>query len=372
MAWRRKRGGNSLLMIRDGEILNLVLKYFTNRIRAYGKYTTFFQPPPRPNCRPPPRHQMLPCPHYAQHLLVSAATTSSTFGGAFNEYYEDARKMEVYRQKPIFDLARAGYEALFHLASSDAQYVSSRISVLRARTVVPASIDASSSNTKENGTILGIHVRHGDRHPYEFQYRDSYVPLDRYTTQARNILLEKYNSSGPGGAENMAAEMKSLMLVASDDPDVYDADELSHALPAQERIRLASKTAVTSVSSAREAMHQNGVRKFVDEAIGWEGGFFAGMFWSLGRPNLVPASASDAGLSSKLPPTEEAIRLRELVGRAYLLDLAVLGEASDSLVCTVSSMGCKLLAVMMGWDRAIVSKKWVNVDGDFEWRGVKW
>ena len=54
------------------------------------------------------------------------------------------------------------------------------------------------------------------------------------------------------------------------------------------------------------------------------------------------------------------------------MDLAVLGKASDRLVCTVSSMGCKLLAVMMGWEAAIEQGKWVNIDGDFEWRGVDW
>ena len=55
-----------------------------------------------------------------------------------------------------------------------------------------------------------------------------------------------------------------------------------------------------------------------------------------------------------------------------MMDLAVLGKASDRLVCTVSSMGCKLLAVMMGWEAAIEQGKWVNIDGDFEWRGVDW
>jgi hypothetical protein len=35
-------------------------------------------------------------------------------------------------------------------------------------------------------------------------------------------------------------------------------------------------------------------------------------------------------------------------------------------------MGCKLLAVMMGWENAIVKGRWVNIDGDFEWKGVAW
>ena len=326
---------------------------FANQSRAYGKYINFFQPPPMPKCRPPPRHEMLPCPHHARHLVVSAGTASHTFGGAFNEAYEDARKMEVYRQKPMFDFARAGYERLFHLADADADYVAQRIEELQNRTQLPAP-------ETTNGMLVGIHVRHGDRRPYEFQYRDSYVPLDRYTDRARSLLNESFKSSG-----DILANTNSLMIVASDDPDVYESEEFSHAARAQEKIKLASKQHMPSQPSAP------GPRKFVDETVGWEGGFFAGMFWSLGKPSSVPATAVELK-DTKLPPTEEALRLRELVGRAYLLDLAVVGNSSDRVVCTVSSTGCTLLAVMMGWEDAIVRGRWVNIDGDFEWRGVSW
>jgi hypothetical protein len=326
--------------------------------RAYGKYTNFFQPPPMPQCRPPPRHQMLPCPHHARHLVVSAATATSTFGGAFNEYFEDARKMEVYRQKPIFQFARVGYEALFKLSPVDDEYVSSRISFLRNMTETPAP-------ATENGLIIGLHVRRGDRHPYEFQYRDSYVPLDRYSTRARELVQATFNDSGTGGDENLMAEMHSLMVVASDDPDVYDSDEFSHASRAQDLIALASKAPATP------AVDDAPIRRFVEETVGWEGGFFSGMFWSLGRASSVPATAT-AQPGVRLPPTDAALHLRELVGRAYLLDLAVLGRSSDKLVCTVSATGCRVLAVMMGWDRAVGESGWVNIDGDFDWRGVAW
>jgi hypothetical protein len=303
---------------------------------------------------------MLPCPHHARHFVVSAATAGYTFGGAFNEYFEDPRKMEVYRQKPMFELARQGYEMLFQLAPVDSEYADKRILELQAKAILPPP-------ETSNGMIIGIHVRHGDRHPYEFQYKDSYVPLNRYSDKARDILHQTFNGSGPGAGENMMVENHSLMVVASDDPDVYDSEEFSQASRAQEQIRLASKTTLDSAAQEK----QPGVRKFVDETVGWEGGFFAGMFWSLGKPSSVPATAVETP-DTTLPPTEEALRLRELVGRAYLMDLAVLGQASDSIVCTVSSMGCKILAVMMGWERAVVKGAWVNIDGDFEWRGVSW
>jgi hypothetical protein len=302
---------------------------------------------------------MLPCPHHARHLVVSAATASHTFGGAFNEAYEDARKMEVYRQKPMFEFARAGYEALFTLASSDATYVYQRIQELKNSTALP-------EPETTNGMIIGVHVRHGDRRPYEFQYKDSYVPLDRYSDKARDLLHKQFNSSSTKENKNMQAEQHSLIVVASDDPDVYESEEFSHAARAQEQIRLASKKHLDFAKPSNP-----GPRKFVDETVGWEGGFFAGMFWSLGKPTSTPATAVELK-DTKLPPTEEALRLRELVGRAYLMDLAVLGKASDRVVCTVSSMGCKILAVMMGWEEAVVRGGWVNIDGDFEWRGVSW
>jgi hypothetical protein len=70
------------------------------------------------------------------------------------------------------------------------------------------------------------------------------------------------------------------------------------------------------------------------------------------------------------PLSEETLRLRSLIGRAYMMDLAVLAGASDKLVCTVSAMGCRLLAVMMGWEDAIDAGGRVNVDGSCERTGI--
>jgi hypothetical protein len=314
-----------------------------------------------PNCRPPPRHEILPCPHHARHIVVSAATARWTFGAAFNEEFEDAHKMEVYRQKPMFDMARAGYEALFTLQDVDAKYVLERENQLFNKTV-------PMPGQKENGLIIGIHVRRGDVHPMEYQYSDSYIPLEKYSDTARGVLHTYFNNSGPGGEENMMAEMKSIMVLASDDPEVYTSDEFSHAARAQEQIRLASKT---GIQEPRQDIAGSMFKRFIDETVGWEGGFYSAMFWSLGRSSASPAAVVEP-VNTKLPATAEAHRLRELVGRAYLMDLAVLGQLSDAVVCGVSSTGCKLLAVMMGWEQAIDRHAWVNVDGMFDWRGVAW
>lgn len=165
-----------------------------------------------------------------------------------------------------------------------------------------------------------------------------------------------------------AAVAHSVLVVASDDPDVYESEEFAHAARAQEQIRLASNRALSPTSAP--SPEPVAIRKFVEESVGWEGGFFSGMFWSLGKPSSVPATAVEIG-DTTLPVSEETMRLRELVGRAYLMDLAVLGR-SDRVVCTVSSMGCKVLAIMMGWERAVERGEWSNIDGDFEWRGVSW
>ena len=64
------------------------------------------------------------------------------------------------------------------------------------------------------------------------------------------------------------------------------------------------------------------------------------------------------------------MRLRELIGRAYMMDLAVLGQASDVIICTVSAAGCRLLAVTMGWEKAMEKGNWANIDGNYGWTGV--
>jgi hypothetical protein len=364
MVWHKRRNGLSLLTIRDGKLFYGATRLNADFHRAYGKYTSFFKPPPMPDCRPPPRNEMLPCPHHAHHLVVSAATARWTFGGGFNEHFEDGRKMEVYRQRPIYEFARAGYEALFDLAEADAAYVEKRIKELEAKTIIPAPQSG-------NGIVIGVHVRHGDRHPIEFQYSDSYIPLYRYSDKARDILRSLFNSSKPGKEEDMIGEMHSIIAIASDDPEVYESEEFSHAARAQEQIRLASKQVITTVTGAEPTETDGMFKRFTDETVGWEGGFFAPMFWSLGRVTTTPAAVVEHP-NTKLPPTAEALRLRELVGRAYLMDLAVLGGASDAIVCGISAMGCKLLAVMMGWERAFDQKAWVNVDGEFDWKGVSW
>jgi hypothetical protein len=322
---------------------------------AYGVYTDIFQPPPVPDCRPPPKHEILPCPHHARHLVVSAATARGTFGASFSNQYELLKKNDINRERPVYELARAGYEALFALNDADQAYVVNRIEDLKQKATVP-------KGEHSDGTIVGVHVRHGDQHPFEYQYSATYMPLTRYLETKQQIIDDRHNNSMPDGSEDTMAKRHSLTVLASDDPDVYDTEEFAGSLRAQERIKLASVAHGTPAKQDPHVMH-----KFVEESFGWEGGFFASMFWNLGRSTNHADSLKS---TASVPPSAETTRLRSLIGRSYMMDLAVLAQGSDVVVCTSSSAGCRLMAVMMGWEKAMENGNWMNIDGNYLWTGV--
>ncbi|MCJ1396597.1 hypothetical protein MMC18_009488 [Xylographa bjoerkii] len=310
----------------------------TTDLRAYGTYTTFFRPPPLPLCLSPPPHHKFPYPHSARHLLVSAATHPWTFGAAFTSHFSSPHKPSPLRQKHIFALLRTGHDALFHLASPDADYLSQRLSLL------------SNQRRSAGGPLIGIHVRHGDRHPWEAQYRESYLPLERYADAAHALATQLPTPGNASAAQPTDATPR--VLLASDDPEVYSSPVFATALRAQEQILLASKTSFPAPQQPLQPIH-----KFVDESAGWEGGFYKDVFWGLGRA----AKTARRGVGRERPG-ELALQLRGLLGRSYLLDLAVLGRA-DAVVCAASSVACRVLGVMVGWE-GVVGIRWGDVDGD--------
>ena len=288
--------------------------FVDDRRWAYGRWADYFAPPPAPSCRPPPDAHRVPCPRHAAHVLVSSATRARAFGHAFVEQFEDPREAGARRQRPIFALLRAGYEALWKPSVEDEAYVAMRVEGYGGKETV------------------GVHVRHGDRHPLEFAYQKSYIPLQRYLSAT---------------APNATQEASPVILVASDDPAVYAAPEFVSTTRAQDRYDLSNPS-------------------FVTAGVNWTGGVTAAAFWRMGQVNEDAVRGPLEG-----PPDEVTIRLRWLVGRSFVLDLAVLGRA-DRVACAVSSAACRLLAVMMGWERAMEEGRWVNVDGDFDWTGIRW
>lgn len=309
--------------------------FFVDSTRwAWGNYGTYFSPPPDPKCSRPPMHHIVPCPHDARHLVVSSATAPFTFGSSFEQEFRDTRKHGLASRSRIFNLIRTGYEALFVLTGEDALYAQSRVAKLKD--------DAGSNH------MIAAQIRRGDNHPFEYQYHYSYLPLERYLNGAATLR----SRLDPG----IPSSLKTQLLIACDDPDILRSPELRQADSdpfnihrAQERIQLATKENLDQSSPVQPLRDPGSAYvKHVEENSGWEGGFYSALFFSLG------------GASH-----EQAMRLRQLVGRAYVLDLAVLGE-SDGVVCASSSAGCRLLAVALGWD-AVKDGRWRNVDDGRSW-----
>lgn len=321
---------------------------------AYGAYGDIFQPPPTPNCRPPPRHHIVPCPAQARHLVVSAATAPDLLPALFAKHCRLTGSRGS--QRDLMELARTGYRALFRLGDDDQAYVEKRIRELDG-------LARPMGSEWREAPIIGLHIRRGDRHPLEYQYRDTYIPVEVYLGQAERLagLYSDYGRGRQAAADS--SSRNATIIVASDDPAVHKEPELSVTMEAQKRILLASKEPRPKVETNPHVFHH-----FEEEEFGWEGGFFAPMFWNVGREATKSAEAESKEAAEKR--SAEVLKLRSLIGRAYMMDLAVLAGASDQVVCAVSAMGCRLLAVMLGWERGIQAGAWVNVDGDYGWIGL--
>ncbi|PSK55271.1 Ribosome bioproteinsis protein bms1 [Elsinoe australis] len=365
---------------------------------SYGKYSSYFPSPPVPKCTPPPPQHVAPCPHTARHLAVSAATLQETFGTSFHAMFEAKHHSGVAKQRKIFSMAREGYEALFGLSGEDREFASHRVRGIR---------DAAERRGQE---VVGVHIRRGDRHPFEYEFQNDYLPLERFVNAAvesvdagrrahgrarsgGSVLTFATSTAGRGKVAFNESEPLTV-YVASDDPDIVTSKDLAmlngegkfKLERAQERIVLASKNNLLPTVPERKGAFV----KHIDQVSGWEGGFFASLFRGLGRPNrashLTFSSAREhrlqmeerirkeregKELSEEEKRNEEnAMAMRELVGRGYLLDLEVLGK-SDRVVCAVSSATCRALGVVMGWD-AVKNGRFVNVDDgrDWSWDGL--
>ncbi|KAF4984171.1 hypothetical protein FZEAL_569 [Fusarium zealandicum] len=358
--------GNTLMMMWTfyGLAQELGRDFFITDSRwAYGAYGEIFDAPPIPDCRPPPRHHMVPCPFQARHLVVSAATAKEVFPALLAKNNRVAGTGDVL--KDVFELANIGFNDLFILNPEDQAYVDNRVSGLQAKAKVRDTLTS-------RAPVIGLHIRHGDQHPLEFQYRDTYIPAEVFLKQVSLLVEAHYNATGVEDP----SKHQFITLLASDDPTVHEEPEFSNVVLSQDRIRLASKGAINDAHGNSHLLHN-----FVDETFGWEGGFFAPMFWNLAVERKNNAAEAPAGVSvddvneearHMAPPSKETLRLRSLVGRSYMMDLAVLAESSDKIVCAVSSMGCRLLAVMLGWEDAIEKGDWLNVDGPYGWAGIEW
>ncbi|KAG0635758.1 hypothetical protein HOY80DRAFT_926728 [Tuber brumale] len=174
---------------------------------SWGTYATYFLPK-KPTCRPPPPNLVIPCLNQVPHLLVAHSTTSATFGHAFTDFFEDARKMRVQRQHKIFALARSGYESLFRLRLSPADEEAVEVRKKQVR------------EERGNEKVLAAQIRRGDGKDKAFEWRGTgHVPVSRYAD------LISAASAAAGG--------NTTVLLSSDDPEIYSLPEFANYTPAQ-------------------------------------------------------------------------------------------------------------------------------------------
>lgn len=379
----------------------------------------------------------MPCPRNADHLVISQATFSRTFGQSFLKEFVDTSKPVKQQHHRIYQLIRDGYEALFRLADNqDAKYIRLRTTGRPFKTAKDG-----------GGMSIGIHIRRGDLHPWTQEFQGDYLPLSRYMDEVRSILSVTYGSdhnydpfsdhhdpisiessshssnlldaikhkaqSASSVKSNLLSRLRpaalhnTALLLSSDDPTLYTNHDLRTCIRSQDRIHLADKAALQRLGAKKKGV--------LDTVNGWEGGFYRDIFLALGqkdektrkpppRPRYfggnIRSSQSEhyfdavrvAGPVAGKPfhdplmphqvhnghgfhhgsdlsvASTGALALRTMIGRAYLLDLAVLGK-SDAVVCAVSSAACRVLGVMMGWE-AVKDGLWRDIDGGHGWVGV--
>ncbi|KMU92287.1 LOW QUALITY PROTEIN: hypothetical protein CIHG_09971 [Coccidioides immitis H538.4] len=187
---------------------------------AYGKYTTYFKAPPLPTSD-------------TMSLTGASSTGFAVYFAGYSQISANGLKADIKLAltKPIFSLLRTGYENLFLLSDTDNAFYRKRIMQLR---------------TDRQGVQVGIHIRRGDCHPLEFQYENSYIPLDVYTQRAEELVKSLT-------AQSLSQAAKNTTIVASDDPDVYLAPEMRHVRKAQSYISLISKSTLGTASATPQA-----------------------------------------------------------------------------------------------------------------------
>lgn len=310
--------------------------FVDDRNWAWGRWSDYFTTGTAANdagaaCSPPAPEVMLPCPRSAQHLVVAHETRQWVFGHAFTDEYEDARVAGAARQRRIFALLRDGYEKVFYPGAGrrgargwDVVDVVARVVEQRMLTL-PGPGDGK----------VAVHVRHGSVRPRVAQWHRGYIPLAAYAAAASRLVASSSSSTTTTITATPAA------VFASDDGAVYaDAAFASFSpalLPLQE-----------------EQQEEEEGEEMRDGRV------------------LVPGYTVDRLL-------QMSVLDRVQVGRRYLQELLVLAETAAAgendrggVVCGGASATCRLLAVMIGWEKAVVNERWVDVDGEMGWRGIVW
>jgi len=231
----------------------------------------------------------------------------------FEEEFENPRKMGVKRQNKIFDFLRTGYEA-FSLSPAISETVAARVKAL---------------GVDEHSKVVAVQIRRGDKLAKEWKYHDGYIPLERYLSVSANqtVFVKEIRKNFFLPASNSSASSTDLVrIVSSDDAELWENPVVQS---------------------------DKGIVRTQTGVVGHNGGMY--------NEDLLEMS-------------DEEIRQLAV---DYFVDFGVLTEslrvAEDGwAVCTSGADLCRMLAVGMGWDSAIEKGHWINIDGDFDWFGIRW
>ncbi|BFZ62796.1 hypothetical protein YB2330_003906 [Saitoella coloradoensis] len=165
-------------------------------------------------------------------------------------------------------------------------------------------------NAIDDGGWIGVHVRHGDAKPYMLRYGETELGVEVYM----------------GGVETVA----NLTRVEGD-------------------------------------LTPQSVFLISDDPFAAEG--FPDDIYAPGAGLPTPAAPFTylAFQSSSTPA------LRAQIAASFIVDISIaMTKASRGVVCAISSGACRIIALGLGWEVGILGRRWWNVDGDFDWRGVDW
>jgi len=174
---------------------------------------------------------------------------------------------------------------------------------------------------------IGVHIRRGDRFASNQKWRRDYVPVVEYST-AVSKAWQKLRSTVKGLDESPS------VYIASDSRAAYEDYK-------------ALSTAPESVKGLFDA-----------------------------KTNVVQYMAQMSGYIQVLWEKRSRIEERKRWTAGMILDLAMISglwlkdgeQAPLATVCTVTSNVCKIAALGLGWERALVEDWWIDVD----WEGIVW
>ncbi|KAK0234255.1 hypothetical protein IW262DRAFT_141845 [Armillaria fumosa] len=151
-----------------------------------------------------------------------------------------------------------------------------------------------------SSTYLSAHLRRGDRKPSSYEYHGSYVPTKDFLDALDDAASRLQQNDHP-----------SFVYIASDTPTTLE--ELSNMLPSVYSLSRSTNVELNSLVSPGE--------------------YFQGDF-------------DNYDLETRIKAT------RGMVVDFALLSGAWIQGGPDAIVCTVSSVVCKLSAVALGWEKA--------------------